>query len=677
MISEEAKQRIEKLRAAIHHHRYLYHVLDRQEISDEALDSLKKELFDLEQQFPQLITPDSPTQRVGGEPLKQFTKVRHEGRMYSLHDAFSEQDLRDWLKRLENYLKRKISGGFYCDPKMDGLAVELVYENGALVRGSTRGDGAVGEDITQNLKTIEAIPLRLENDYPRRLAVRGEVFFTKKEFKRVRKLHQEAGQKVFANPRNMAAGTLRQLDPKIAASRKLSFYAYGIYGTGRLHPRDNSSHEKKYNLLRSYGIPTNPEGKTVSTIEEAAAFHRHIENKREKLLYEIDGIVITVNDNRVYERAGVVGKAPRAAIAYKFAPKEAETVVEDIVVRVGRTGALTPVARLRPVNVGGVTISHATLHNTDEIKRLGVRTGDTVIVSRAGDVIPKINTVIKELRTGKEKEFYMPKKCPVCGSRVGRGADGVVYRCGSKNCLAQLKERLHHFVSRSAFDIRGLGVKIIDRFLDEGLIRDAADIFALREEDIAILERFGELSARNIIASIQSRKKVSLPRFLFALGIFHVGEQTAATLADTIAARVSMKKPSEAGTALLKMSFEELKDAPDIGDVVAKSIKDFFDNKRHAAFLKKLDAIGVRIEAPEKKTGKLKGIKVLFTGTLERMSRNEAKERVLELGGIITSSATKDLDYLVAGVEPGSKLKKAREFGAKVIDEKEFLNMIK
>ncbi|MEK7507617.1 MAG: NAD-dependent DNA ligase LigA [Patescibacteria group bacterium] len=513
MNKKSAKDRIEHLKKLINRHRYLYHVLDAQEISVEALDSLKKELFDLETQFPDLITPDSPTQRVGGEPLKEFKKVEHVTRMNSLNDAFSREDVISWIDRLGNYLKisnlkpvrtdirpggSQISN-FYCDLKMDGLAVELVYRSGVLAQGSTRGDGLIGEDITHNIKTIEAIPLVLESrdTVPEELIVRGEVFLAKKEFARINREQEKKGEKPYANPRNVAAGSLRQLDPKITASRKLDFYAYGIArlarlaetsrgravapakraGGGDAHVKKYPTREEEYRALHEFGIRTNPNGKVVRSLEDVFVFHETWARSREKLPYEIDGIVVSVNDNRIYEEAGIIGKAPRGAIAYKFSPREATTVVLDIVVQVGRTGALTPVAVMRAVNVGGVTITHASLHNADEIERLDLKVGDTVIVSRAGDVIPQITKVLPELRDGKEKTFTMPEKCPVDGSRVVR--DGVAYRCSNPNCGARHKESLYHFVSRGGFNIEGLGPKIIDRFLDEVLIADAADIFSL------------------------------------------------------------------------------------------------------------------------------------------------------------------------------------------------------
>jgi DNA ligase (NAD+) len=652
MDKKTAKVRIERLKKTINYHRYLYHVLDKQEISEAALDSLKKELFDLEQKYPDLITSDSPTQRVGGEPLKQFKKVRHETPMLSFNDAFSEQDMTDWLERLENYLGHKINQNFYCELKIDGLAIEIVYENGILVQGSTRGDGLIGEDVTQNLKTVEAIPLKIENK--KRLIVRGEVFINKKDFERANS---------FANPRNMAAGSLRQLDPKITASRHLDSYIYSLKTD-----LGQKTHEQEHLILKELGFKTNPFNKHVNSLKEIFAFRNHWGKKenRETLPYEIDGVVIIVNDNRIFESGGVIGKAPRAAIAYKFSAKEAETIIEDIKIQVGRTGVLTPVAILRPVSVGGTTISHATLHNFDEIKRLGIKIGDTVIVSRAGDVIPKITKVLKEMRTGREKEFLIPEKCPIDGATIIQ--EGALYHCSNSKCGARHQRTLKHFVSKTAFDIRGLGPKIINRFLDKGLISDAADIFQLKEEDISILERFGKKSAQNIIKEIEIHKTVSLPKFIYALGILHIGEETSRLLSD----KFSIKE-------IKNLSLEQLQKIPDIGPKVAQSVYNWFHNEKNLKFLEKLEKVGVKIESyrTKSKTYKLKAKTFVLTGSLETMSREQAKEKIRSLGGDIPESVSQNTDYVVAGAEPGSKLEKAKKLGIKILTEKEFLEMLK
>ncbi len=683
MDKKAAKERIEKLRKAINKYRYSYHVLDKSEISDEALDALKKELFDLEQQFSDLVTPDSPTQRVAGEPLAEFKKVKHVVKMISLNDAFSEEDARDWMERMKNYLGQEVKSDFYCDLKMDGLAVELVYENGLFVQGSTRGDGEVGEDITQNLKTVEAIPLRLEvvsreSLVPSRLVVRGEVFLTTKEFIRINKEQEKSGEKVYANPRNLVAGSIRQLDPKIAASRKLNFYAYAISGEGEQYLKDYPTHDSEYKTLRKFGIAPNPDGRVVDSLEEIFKFHTEVGKRRDKLPYEIDGVVVSVNDKKLYNRLGVIGKAPRGAVAYKFSPKEVTTIVEDIKVQVGRTGALTPVAELKPVEVGGVTVSHATLHNADEIERLGLKIGDTVIISRAGDVIPQVNKVLKELRTGKEKVFKMPAKCPVDGSPVVR--DGVAYKCSNKNCGARQREFLYHFVSGNGFNIEGLGPKILDRFMDEGLISDAADIFTLKKGDIEVLERFGEKSAENIVKEIEERKKIPIEKFIYALGIIHVGEETARLLAQrlVVSRKSLVVSPADVLEFFQHQTLEQLQQVQDIGPAVAQSIYDAFRDKRHRELIKKLDEAGVVLETKslEVKSKKLSGMTFVLTGTMEGMSREEAKEKIRALGGDVSESVSKKTSYVVAGAEPGSKLAKAEKLGVKVLNEREFLVLL-
>ncbi len=677
MDKRQTKKRIEKLKKTINRYRYSRLVLNKEEISPAAEDFLKKELFDLEAKFPELITPDSPSQRVGGEPLKQFKKVRHEEKMTSLNDAFNEEDLREWLKRLRSFVGENFSTDFYCDLKMDGLAVELVYRDSLLKVGSTRGDGEVGEDITKNLKTIESIPLKLHGDHPPFLVVRGEVFVTKKEFERVNKANIKAEKKIFANPRNMAAGTLRQLNPKITASRKLSFFAYSIYSRGEKRWLKYPNHKKEYKALVSYGVPVNPEGRVLRGLREVVAFKKEIEKKRETLPYEIDGIVVTVNDNEIYERAGIIGKAPRGAVAYKFSPKEATTKVKNIKIQVGRTGALTPVAELEPVSVGGVTITHASLHNDDEVRRLDVKIGDTVIVSRAGDVIPQVTKVVKNLRTGGEKAFKMPKLCPVDGSKVVK--DGAIHKCSNSRCGARHRESLYHFVSRPAFDIRGLGAKIIDRFMDEGLIADAADIFSLEKGSIEVLERFGEKSAENIIQEVKEKKLVSLPRFLYAIGIFHVGGETANLLSQLVGGKKpEVKKPTDVLKVFQKMSLEDLQEIRDIGPAVARSIYDWFRESRNIELLRKLERAGVRLESQKSKvkSQKLGGLTFVLTGSLKSMGRDEAKEKIRSLGGDVSESISSKTDYVVAGSEPGSKYEKAEKTGVKIINESKFLRML-
>ncbi|MDO8486259.1 MAG: NAD-dependent DNA ligase LigA, partial [Candidatus Staskawiczbacteria bacterium] len=491
MDKNQAKQRIDKLKTVINYHRYLYHVLDRQEISDAALDSLKKELFDLEQKYPELITSDSPTQRVGGNPLKEFKKVKHQERMFSFNDAFSKDDMQDWQERFFKLLieKEKIQIDFYCELKIDGLAIELVYNSGILKTGSTRGDGNIGEDITQNLKTVEAIPLEIRSKKEvvkefekeglkhiadninkkgvENIVVRGEVFISKKEFAKINKIQSQKGLPVYANPRNIAAGSVRQLDPKITASRHLDSFAYDLVTNF-----GQTTHEEKHKILNALGFKINKNNKQCQSLKEVFLFHNHWQEKREKLEYEIDGVVVIVNNNKIFEKLGVVGKAPKGAIAFKFAQLQSTTQILDIKIQVGRTGAMTPVAVLKPVQLSGITITRATLHNEDEIKRLGIKIGDTVVVGRAGDVIPDIIKVIPELRTGREKNFKMPSFCPSCNTKLEKSETEALWRCPNLKCFARQRRAFYHFVSKGAFNIEGLGPKIIDRLLEEGLVQD-------------------------------------------------------------------------------------------------------------------------------------------------------------------------------------------------------------
>lgn len=664
-----ANERILKLRKLIDRYRYEYHVLDKLSISDEALDSLKKELFDLEAKYPDLITPDSPTQRVAGKPLRGFTKVTHPGRMISLNDAFSEQDFRDWLERLENHLGKPYTGGFYCDIKMDGLAIELRYEDGLLVQASTRGDGTTGEDVTQNIKTVEAVPLRLRDDdrrVPPVVLVRGEVFLMKSEFKRINEESEAAGRKTHANPRNLAAGTIRQLDPAITAGRRLSFYAWSVVDAHGTYGDDYKTHAEEFKALRDWGISANPHGRVAKTVDDVFTFYHEWESKRDKLDYEFDGTVISVNDNAIYRESGIVGKAPRGAIAFKFAPRQAETVVEDIQVQVGRTGVLTPVAHLKPVYIGGTTITRATLHNMDEIERLGVKIGDTVIVGRAGDVIPDILKVLPEMRTGKEKAFRMPKICPVCETPIEK--DGVASYCPNRDCPAQRREAIYHFVSRAALNIEGLGPQTVDQLMDAGLVQDAADLYTLKPDDLENLEGFAEVSSRKVVDAIRARRTVTLHRFIYGLGITHVGEETAAMLARHF---MTLEKLSNA-------TEEQLREVEDIGPIVAESIVEWFKHPYNHALLKKFATVGLRVtaeKAPVK--GKLSGVTIVVTGTLEKLSREAAEEKIRELGGKASGSVSKETDYIVVGANPGeNKTAAAKKFGTKVLNEDAFLKMV-
>ena len=665
----EAKKRIEKLKQAINYHRHLYHVLDKQEISDEALDSLKKELFDLEQRFPEFITADSPTQRVGGKPLPEFKKVPHAQRMLSLNDAFSKEDMQDWLERISKLLteREKSQVDFYCELKIDGLAIELEYENGMFIQGSTRGDGSIGEDITQNLKTVESIPLALEIGnwklgIPEQLVVRGEVFISKKELEAMNKAQTAKKLPLYANPRNIAAGSVRQLDPKITAARKLDSFAYDIVAGV-----ETATHEEKHDALKKMGFKTNAHNKRCKNLEEVFHFYKHVQKIREKLPYEIDGVVVIINNNALFTKLGVVGKTPRGAIAFKFAQSQAATIIEEIKIQVGRTGAMTPVAVLKPVQISGITITRATLHNEDEIRRLDVKIGDTVIVGRAGDVIPDIIKVLPEFRTGKEKAFTMPSRCLACKTKLEKSETEALWRCPNVKCFARSRRAFYHFVSRSAFNIDGLGPKIIDRLLEEGLVQDPGDIFSLKEGDLAQLERFGEKSAENVVGAIQEKKELPLSRFIYALGIRNIGAETAVDLADHFG---SLEK-------LRNAKLEEFDAISNIGPIVAKSVYEWFQEKNSQKFLDKLLKAGIKIQSPSRKEkGRLAGKTFVFTGTLDSIEREESKEKVRGLGGQVSESVSAKTSFVVAGTSPGSKADKAKKLGVKILDEKEFLKMI-
>lgn len=692
------KERIQYLKKVINRERYNYHVLNKSTMSDEVLDSLKKELFDLELKYPQFLTADSPTQRIGGKPLKSFKKVVHQFPMLSFYDAFSRDDLKDWFSRAQNYLKREIKSDFYCELKIDGLAIELIYQDGILVQASTRGDGKIGEEVTDNVKTIEAIPLtllekeevlknlqemkladiasKLKENFPKTLIVRGEVFLSKQEFKRINQEQIKKGEKPFANPRNMAAGSLRQLNPKITASRKLNSFEYDIVNDfGNLKHLDLKHHEEHL-ILKAFGFKTNPNNKLISDFNEIFEFRDYWAKNRDKLDYEIDGTVVIIDDNKIYEELGTVGKAPRGAIAYKFSPKEATTQVIDIKLQVGRTGNITPVAVLKPVEVNGVIITHSTLHNFGILEKLDVRIGDTVVVSRAGDVIPQITKVLKELRTGSEKKILPPKYCPVDNSLVIK--QGLIYKCSNKNCPARNYRYLYHLVSKSAFDIKGLGKKILDKFQEQGLINDASDLFSLKQEDIEVLEKFGEKSASNLISEIQNKKKIRLEKFIYSLGILNVGEETARILAGLISNNLKTSKPTEVFKILKNYSLEELEKIKDIGPKVAQDIYNYFHDDYNLKFIEKLEKNGVVIiSSTFEKSQKLAGLNLVFTGELNSLTRSEAQEKVRELGGEVSDSISKKTDYLVVGENPGSKFKKAQKMNIKIIDENEFLNLLK
>ena len=675
MNKNEAQKRIEKLKNLINHHRYLYHVLNKEEISESALDSLKKELFDLEQNFPEFITSDSPTQRVGGKPIGAFKKVEHQETMRSLNDAFSREDMDNW----ENRNKKLLDGEqieYYCEPKLDGLAIELIYSEGILKIGATRGDGVIGEDVTQNIKTIEAIPLKLRNEKDiiadlkkeglpfkqfDNIVVRGEAIITKKEFEKTNKERVKIDLPLYANPRNLAAGSLRQLDSKITSERNLDADVYDL-----VTDFGQKTHDEEHRILKVLGFKTNNKyNKLCKNMDEVFAFYAYWQKNREKLPYEIDGLVISINDNEIFNKLGVAGKAPRGAIALKFPLKQSTTIVEDIKIQVGRTGAMTPVAILKPVEINGVIVSRATLHNDKEIERLGLKIGDTVVVGRAGDVIPEVIKVFPELRTGKEKNFKMPTDCPSCETGLVKPENEIVWRCPNSNCFSRKIGWFKHFVSRSAFSIDGLGPKIIEKFIEEGLLSDPSDLFELKEGDILPLERFADKSAKKIVLNIQNKKEVSFSRLIYSLGIRNVGLKTSFDLA------LNFKSIEE----IVDASIEDLENISDIGPVVAQSIYNWFSLKENKEFLKRLKERGVRYFV-EKRSGKLLGKKFVITGTLEKMSRDIAKEKIVSLGGEVSDAVSKNIDYLVSGENPGSKYEKAKALEIKILKEEEFLKMI-
>jgi len=687
MRKEEAKERIEKLKKLIEKYRYARHVLDQELVPIEVEDSLKKELFELEQKFPEFITPDSPTQRVGGKVLEKFEKVKHPEPMLSLNDAFSEEDLKNWFERISKLLNKeeiqKID--FFCEPKLDGLAIELIYENGILKIGSTRGDGIFGENVTENLKTIESLPLRLRGvdeviedlekegeikiaDYIRKhglkeVVARGEAIITKKNFELVNEEQKKLNLPTFANPRNLAAGSIRQLDPKITAKRRLDISVYDL-----VTYLDQKTHAQEHKLLHILGFKTNNKYcKLCKTLDEVVEFRNYWMHHREKLPYEIDGIVVQVNNEGIFKKLGVVGKSPRGRIAFKFPLKQTTTILKDVVFQVGRTGAVTPIAILEPVEVGGVTITKATLHNEDFIKETKIKIGDTVIVGRAGDVIPEVVGPLPDLRTGKEREIEFPKNCPVCGEPLVKPKGEVIWRCQNPKCPARERRYFYHFVN--AFGIMGLGPKIIDKLFDEGLVQDPGDLFTLKEGDLIPVERFGEKSAKNLIESIQSSKEIPLENFILALGIRNVGEKTAQDLVEFFGSLENLQKAT----------FYQLQQVPDIGPTVAESIFKFFRDKRNLDFIEKLKKVGVKIlekKKEEKKELPLKGLVFVFTGVLKSMTRGEAKKRVKNLGGETTESVSKRVNFVVVGENPGSKFEKAKKLGIKTITEEEFLKMI-
>ena len=666
---KEAMASIKKLRQEINHHNYRYYVLDSPQISDAQYDRMLKELKELEEKFPELVTPDSPTQRVGARPLEAFREVKHSIPMLSLSNAFNEEEIRDFDTRVRKFLETEKRPEYMAEPKLDGVAVEVVYENGTLSVGSTRGDGVTGEDVTQNLKTVRSIPLKLlqakKQTVPALLEVRGEVMMRTEEFKKLNKKREKNGEPLFANPRNAAAGSLRQLDSSITASRPLDVFFYAV---GRVEGARFETQDELLRILPKLGLRVNPHVRVCKTIEETIGYYRQMMQARDSLAYEIDGVVLKVNNFAQQEMLGAISRSPRWALAVKFPARQETTKILDIIVQVGRTGALTPVAVMEPVNVGGVTVSRATLHNQDEIDRKDIRIGDTVVLQRAGDVIPEVVSVVRSKRTGKEKKFKIPHKCPVCGSDAVRLPGEAVARCTGMACAAKLRELVGHFASRRAMDIQGLGDKIIQQLTEKGLVKSVADIYSLRMNDFMKLDRMGEKLASNVLASIEKSKDTKLARLIYALGIRHVGEHISHVLAEHFG---SMDK-------LRTASLEKLQETNEVGPQVAQSIRSFFDQKINIEVIDRLFAGGVSVGGERPRPGtKLRGKSFVFTGTLERYEREEASRIVESLGGKTSSSVSRTTDYVVVGKEPGTKLQKAEELRIRIISEKEFEELIR
>lgn len=658
MKKSEAKKEIEKLREEINYHNYKYYVEDSPVISDYEYDMLLKKLEALEHEFPELITPDSPTQRVGGEPLEGFTSVEHKVPMLSLDNAYSYNELQEFDERVK---KNAGDVEYVCEPKIDGVSIALIYENAVFLRGATRGDGIKGDDVTANLKTIPSIPLRLRGGTLKNVEVRGEVYFPISAFKKFNKEQEQRGEQVFANPRNAAAGSLRQLDPRIVASRPLDIFLYYISGSDK----EFQTHEKALDALRDAGFRVNPLIKKVKNIEEAIKYCTELEVKREHLDYEIDGAVLKVNSFSQQKELGSTIKHPRWAIAFKFSAKQATTRLNDIVIQVGRTGTLTPVAVLEPVHVGGVTVSRATLHNFDELKRKDIRIGDTVLVERSGDVIPQVVKSVIEKRTGDEKARIIPKKCPVCSSEVVRTLDEVAVRCPNKQCPARLRWRIEYFASRDAMDIDHLGGSTVDKLIDKGLVDNIADVYNLTKEDLLTLEGFKEKSAQNLLDSIKKSKQQGLARLIYGLGIRHVGKFAAQLLASHY----------HSIDELAKSSAEDLLQIQGLGEKTAEAIATFFATEENIELICTLKDIGIQTKET-KRTGELQGKKFVFTGGLQSLSRPDASNLVLRKGGMVASSVGKDIDYLVMGQDPGSKYEKAKKLGLNIINEDEFKRLV-
>ena len=669
-------KKVERLRAQIDDLRYRYHVLNDPEVTDAMYDGLMDELRHIEKENPELVSADSPTQRVAGKPLDKFEKVVHQVTQWSFDDAFNEEDVKNWEERNYNFLAKETGNRpadleYVCELKIDGLHMVLTYENGELVAAATRGDGKVGENVTQNIRTILTVPLKLTEKV--NLIAEGEVWLDRAMLDKINNERENAGEALFANPRNAAAGTIRQLDSAVVAARKLSLTTYDI-SAGEIPP----TQAQELQRLKDLGFKTDAHWKICKDLKDILAFHNEWQKKKNSQPFWIDGVVIKVNQKKYQEALGFTGKSPRWAIAFKFPAEQGTTKIKEVYVQVGRTGALTPVALMEPVKLAGSTVTHATLHNFDEIDRLGVKVGDTVVVEKAGDIIPKVVRVLEKMRTGQEKEIKRPTHCPVCGSEVGgqniskvsKAVEGssVALYCLNKNCYAQELENIIHFVGKKGFDIDHCGEKIVEQLVDEGIIKDAADLFVLTVGDLEPLERFAQKSAQNLVEAVEKSKTITLAKFINALGIIHVGEETAEDLAQSFGALEKLQNTT----------VEELLNMNGIGERTAESIVEYFKNKKNVDFINKLLENGVKIKAVEKKKGgKFSSQTFVLTGSLESMSRDEAKQKIKDLGGEISESVSKKTSYVVVGAEPGSKYDKAKKLGVKILDEKELLDLLK
>ncbi len=660
----DVRKEIARLRDAIERHNHRYYVLDDPLVSDAEYDALFRRLQALEEEHPELRTPDSPTQRVGAAPLEKFGTVRHRHPMLSLQNVTTREEMAAFDERVRKFLGRERIE-YVGEPKIDGVAVELVYEEGVLATGSTRGDGVVGEDVTANIRTIRSVPLRLraERGVPPRLEVRGEVFQPVEAFRKLNREREEAGLPVFANPRNSAAGSLKQLDPRITAARPLAFVSHG---TGEVEGLGTATHWETLQALAALGLRPVPMSRILGTLDDVFGLFDDLDARRDALGYEIDGLVVKVNDLALQRRLGEISRSPRWAVAFKFKARQATTRVVNILPSVGRTGVLTPVAELEPVALGGVTVRNASLHNMNEIGRKDVRIGDTILLERAGDVIPYVVKVVSEQRTGAERRFRMPAVCPVCGAEVVRAEGEVAYRCIGLSCPAQLKQAIRFFGARGALDVEGLGEKLVEQLVDTGLVRDLADLYHLDEARLVALERMGKKSAQNLLAQLERSKQATLPQLLVGLGIRQVGEATARALAEHFGTL----------TRLMDASEEELQEVRDIGPEVARSIRRFFVEKQNRAVIGRLRDAGLRPAPVVRAKGPLSGKKLVLTGGLGGMTRAEAQRRIEALGGRVVASVSKETDWVVVGAEPGSKLARARKLGVPTLDEDEFLHLL-